>query len=79
MVKMLRFTGSRAWSLRSTPSSPAASCTVSARYGLHDGSGIRSSQRVPSPRRSGMRTSGDRFRIDQATLTGASYPGTSRL
>jgi hypothetical protein len=26
-----------------------------------------------------MRIIGDRFRIDQATFTGASYPGTSLL
>ena len=31
------------------------------------------------PRRSGTRISGERFRIDHATFTGASYPGTSRL
>jgi hypothetical protein len=31
------------------------------------GSGDRSSMRVPSPRRSGTRISGDRLRIDQAT------------
>ena len=29
--------------------------------------------------RSGIRTSGERFRMDHATFTGASYPGTSRL
>ena len=43
------------------------------------GSGMRSSMRVPMPRRSGTRMSGERLRIDHATFTGASYPGTSRL
>ena len=46
--------------------------TPNARYGLQDGSGMRTSMRVPMPRRAGTRTSGERLRIDQATLTGAS-------
>jgi hypothetical protein len=54
------------------PSSPAASITASARYGLAAGSGERTSTRVPVPRRSGTRMSGERLRIDQATFTGAS-------
>ena len=57
----------------------AASCTASARYGFAAGSGIRSSILVPEPRRSGILIIGDRLRIDHATLTGASKPGTSLL
>ena len=52
------------------------------RYGLHDGSGQRSSARVAFSLPgwySGTRTSADRLRRDHATYTGASYPGTSRL
>src|SRR5437762_12080796 len=63
----------------SIPSRPDRSITASARYGLHDGSGMRSSIRVPVPRVAGTRTSGLRFFSDQAMLVGASYPGTSRL
>src|SRR5467141_845694 len=63
----------------SMPSRPDRSITASARYGLHDGSGIRSSMRVPVPREAGTRTSGLRFFSDHAMLVGASYPGTSRL
>ena len=61
------------------PSSPARSIAANARYGLHDGSGIRSSMRVSSPRDEGMRMSGLRFRSDQAMCVGASKPGISRL
>ena len=61
------------------PSRPARSITASARYGLHDGSGIRSSTRVAAPRAAGTRTSGLRFFSDHAMLVGASKPGTSRL
>src|SRR3954469_5145730 len=63
----------------SIPSRPARSITASARYGLHDGSGIRSSMRVPVPRVAGTRTSGLRFFSDNEIAVGASYPGTSRL
>src|SRR5664280_431983 len=70
--KMFWFTGSPASSLFLMPSRPAASMTVNARYGLHAGSGIRTSQRVPMPRRAGMRTMGERLRSDHATFTGAS-------
>ena len=61
------------------PSSPARSITASARYGLQEGSGMRSSMRVSAPRAAGTRTSGLRLRCDQAIAVGASYPGTSRL
>ena len=54
------------------PSSPAASITASARYGFAAGSGVRSSTRVPGPRRSGTRSIGERLRMLQATFTGAS-------
>src|SRR5262245_41217172 len=63
----------------SMPDNPARSMTASARYGLQDGSGIRSSMRVPVPRVAGTRTSGLRFFSDQEIAVGASYPGTSRL
>src|SRR5581483_6290840 len=63
----------------SMPSRPDRSITASARYGLHDGSGIRSSMRVPVPRVAGTRTSGLRFFSDQEIAVGASYPGTRRL
>jgi len=49
------------------------------RHGWHEGQRILSSgnalppdTRVPKPRRSGTRMSGDRLRIDHATFTGAS-------
>ncbi len=70
--QMFVSTGSRWSAFVSSPSSPAASCTARARYGFAEGSGIRSSSRVPVPRRSGMRINGDRLCIDQATFTGAS-------
>ena len=54
------------------PSSPARSITASARYGLHDGSGMRSSMRVAVPRAAGTRTSGLRFFSDHAIAVGAS-------
>ncbi len=72
MVKMFLSTGSPGSSRRSTPSRPAAIITPSARYGLQDGSGMRTSQRVDMPRLAGTRTSGLRFFSDQATLIGAS-------
>src|SRR5918911_3789875 len=64
------------------PSRPAWSRTAKVRYGLHDGSGQRSSIRVACSLPgwySGTRTSAERLRRDHATYTGASYPGTSRL
>ena len=44
-----------------TPSKPAAKITASARYGLVEGSGERSSMRVESPREEGILISGLRF------------------
>src|SRR5262249_39463736 len=63
----------------SMPSNPDRSITASARYGLHDGSGIRSSIRVPVPRVAGPRTGGLRFFSDYEIAVGASWPGTRRL
>src|SRR5438093_93348 len=63
----------------SMPSRPERSIAASARYGLQDGSGIRSSIRVEVPRAAGTRTSGLLFFSDHAMLVGASYPGTSLL
>ncbi|OPY27048.1 MAG: hypothetical protein A4E28_02183 [Methanocella sp. PtaU1.Bin125] len=63
---MFKFTGSPGSSFRLIPSRPAFKVTASARYGLHAGSGQRSSARVPKPRRAGMRTSGERFFSDHA-------------
>src|SRR6266508_1364502 len=63
----------------SVPARPERSITASARYGLQDGSGIRSSIRVPVPRVAGTRTSGLRFFSDHEMAVGASYPGTRRL
>src|SRR6186713_189434 len=76
---MFLLTGGPGSNSRSTPSSPARSITARARYGLQDGSGIRSSMRVFAPRGAGTRTSGLRFLSDQAIAVGASYPGTRRL
>src|SRR5207244_9907608 len=79
MRAMFLFTGSpgsiRSW----MPSRPAASCTAIARYGLAQGSGMRFSQRVASPRWAGTRMRGDTFCVDHETFTGASNPDTSRL
>src|SRR5215210_320671 len=64
------------------PSSPAWRRTANVRYGLHDGSGQRSSIRVAFSLPGwymGTRTSAERLRRDHAMYTGASYPGTSRL
>jgi hypothetical protein len=47
------------------------------RVGL--GSGVRSSSRVPDPRRSGTRIIGERLRMLHATFTGASKPGHQPL
>ena len=48
------------------PSSPADSMHASDRYGLHVGSGLRNSMRVPSPLDAGMRMSGERFFVAHA-------------
>src|SRR5690625_1565848 len=79
MSYMLRCTGGGGWSSFSMPSSPAARMTASPRYGLHVGSGERSSILVPIPRRAGMRIIALRFDTDQAMFVGASNPGVSRL
>ena len=50
----------------------ARSMTASARYGLQDGSGIRSSILVPVPRVAGTRTRGLRFFSDHEIAVGAS-------
>src|SRR3954452_9261766 len=76
---MFLFTGGPGSRLRSIPSRPARSITASARYGLHDGSGIRSSILVVAPRDAGTRTRGLRLRSDHAIAVGASKPGTRRL
>lgn len=64
---------------RSMPSSPAARQAANARYGLQDGSGLRSSSRVSCPRGAGMRMRAERLDEDHAMLWGASYPEMSRL
>ena len=61
------------------PSSPADKIAANAKYGFADGSTERTSKRVPIPRDAGTRTSGERLDGDQATYTGASYPGVKRL
>src|SRR5437016_6004528 len=63
------------------PSRPACSMAEKARYGLHDGSGQRNSRRLAFGlfEYSGIRTAADRLRWEYTRLTGASYPGTSRL
>src|SRR5690606_41968254 len=76
---MFRFTGGGGTSWRSSPSMPAAQIAASARYGLHDGSGMRSSARVLLPRRAGTRIIALRFDTDQAMFVGASKPGVRRL
>src|SRR6476659_9037288 len=63
------------------PSRPAMSIAENARYGLQDGSGQRNSSRFAFGlfEYSGMRTDAERLRCEYTRLTGASYPGTSRL
>src|SRR5512140_3803852 len=65
----------------SMPSRPAISMAENARYGLHDGSGERSSIRFAFGEGEyiGMRMAALRLRELYARLTGASNPGTSRL
>src|SRR3954451_14832051 len=64
-----------------TPSRPAISMAEKARYGLQDGSGHRNSRRLAFGlfEYSGIRTDAERLRCEYTRLTGASYPGTSRL
>src|SRR3954468_1327022 len=65
----------------SMPSRPAISMAANARYGLHDGSGERSSSRLAfgDGEYIGMRIDALRLRDEYARFTGASNPGTSRL
>ena len=74
LIKILRHR-IRTGVLLSTPSSPAESITLKARYGLHVGSGKRSSIRVATSLPGlycGIRTAADRFRSAHAMYTGAS-------
>src|SRR5437773_4215651 len=63
------------------PSSPAITSAEKHRYGLAEGSGGRNSIRraFGFSEYIGIRTAADRFRLENARFTGASYPGTSRL
>ena len=67
--------------LFSTPSRPAISIAANARYGLHDGSGKRTSTRLALGEAEyiGMRHDAERLRLLSARLTGASKPGVRRL
>src|SRR5262245_37915327 len=67
--------------LFSIPSRPAMSMAEKARYGLHDGSGKRTSMRLAFGLGEyiGMRIAAERLRLEYARFTGASKPGTSRL
>src|SRR5690554_2254505 len=76
---MFRLTGGGGSSLRSSPSIPAAQIAANARYGLQEGSGMRSSARVLFPRRAGTRIMALLFDTDHAMFVGASYPGVRRL
>ena len=69
---MFLLTGAPGIESLSMPSRPARSIAANARYGLHEGSGMRSSMRVAAPRVAGMRTSGLRLRSDHAMWVGAS-------
>src|SRR6478735_10738267 len=68
------------WILFSTPSRPAISMAEKPRYGLHVGSGKRTSTRRPFGLLTyGIRQAAERLRAEYARLIGASNPGTSRL
>src|SRR3954465_1017251 len=62
------------------PSMPASIIALNARYGLHDGSGKRTSMRrvFGFGPVIGIRTDADRLRDEYARFTGASKPGTKR-
>src|SRR5204863_1238426 len=62
------------------PSSPAISIAGNARYGLHEGSGVRNSRRLATGffEIIGIRTQALRFRCEYTSFTGASNPGTRR-
>src|SRR5438093_5154379 len=63
------------------PSNPAISIAANAKYAFAEGSGQRNSTRFAFGESEyiGMRAAAERLRWDMARLTGASYPGTSRL
>src|SRR5258708_38782492 len=63
------------------PSIPAMSIAEKARYGLHEGSGGRNSNRFNFGfvEHIGIRMAAERLRPEEARLTGASKPGTRRL
>ena len=72
--------GSPGWILFCTPSSPAISIAVNARYGFAVGSGKRTStRRAFGLDTYGIRQAAERLRAEYARLIGASKPGTSRL
>src|ERR1700730_16414714 len=72
--------GSPGWMRFSMASRPASIIAENARYGLHDGSGVRNSMRLAlgDDENIGMRIAAERFRDEEARLTGASKPGVSR-
>src|SRR5580693_8310312 len=72
--------GSPGWILFWTPSMPAMSMAVKARYGLQLGSGKRTSTRrvFGFGPVMGIRSAADRLRLEYARLIGASKPGTRR-
>src|SRR5215471_11666475 len=72
--------GSPGWMRFSIPSSPAIVMAANARYGLHDGSGVRNSMRLAlgDAENIGMRIAAERLRDEYARFTGASKPGVSR-
>merc|ERR1719436_1705205 len=72
------FAGSPGSLLFLIPSMPAWTQAANVMYGLHEGSGDRSSTRRPLGWEMGIRMLADRFRPEYAMKVGASYPGTSR-
>src|SRR5215213_10006526 len=67
-------------SLFFTPSRPAIVIAANPRYGLHSGSGKRTSTRLAFGLVvQGIRQEAERLRAEYASSTGASNPGTSRL
>src|SRR5262245_49678222 len=71
--------GSPGWIRFSIPSRPASIIAENARYGLHDGSGVRNSSRLAfgDAENIGIRIAADRFLDEYARFTGASNPGVS--
>src|SRR5438874_6458853 len=72
--------GSPGWMRFSMPSSPGSIIAENARYGLHDGSGVRNSMRLAfgDDENIGMRIAAERLRDEYARFTGASKPGVKR-